>query len=133
MITKTNQTSKYMNEAVRDALHLIRIGESAILYSSIDVKSLENLFGKDNLMVIHLTSAEAMNKFDYNGQLWFVSYSEAILKVMAYADAKLYILHDMGVKLSKREKSEFLHLTSKSEVERKFWKIYDRYCEDFED
>lgn len=133
MITKENQTSRYMNEAVRDALHLIRIGESAILYSPIDVKLLENLFGKDNLMIIHLTSAEAMAKFGYNGQLWFVSYSEAILNVMAYADAKLYILHDMGVKLSKREKSEFLHLTSKSEVEHKFWKIYDRYCENFED
>lgn len=132
MITKNNQTSKYMNEAVRDALHLIRIGESAILYSSIDVKSLESLFGKDNLMIIHLTPAEAINKFDYNGQLWFVSYSEYILNIMAYADSKLYILHDMGIKLSKREKSEFLHLTSKSEVERKFWEIYDRYCEDFE-
>ena len=133
MITKENQTSKYLNEAVRDALHLIRIGESAILYSAIDVKSLETIFGKENLMVIHLTSAEAMAKFEYNGQLWFVSYSEAILNVMAYADAKLYILHDMGIRLSKREKSDFLRLTSKSEVERKFWKIYDRYCEDFED
>lgn len=133
MITKNNQTSRYMNEAVRDALHLIRIGESAILYSSIDVKSLESLFGKDNLMIIHLTSAESMKKFDYNGQLWFVSYSESILNIMAYADAKLYILHDMGVKLSKREKTDFLHLTSKTEVERKFWEIYDKYCENFED
>lgn len=133
MITKENQTSRYMNEAVRDALHLIRIGESAILYSVIDVKSLETLFGKDNLMIIHLNSAESMAKFGYNGQLWFVSYSEAILNVMAYADAKLYILHDMGIRLSKREKSDFLRLTSKSEVERKFWEIYDRYCENFED
>ena len=133
MITKENQTSKYLNEAVRDALHLIRIGESAILYSPIDVKSLENLFSKDNLMIIHLNSAEAMSKFGYNGQLWFVSYSESILNVMAYADAKLYILHDMGIKLTKREKTEFMHLTSKSEVERKFWEIYDKYCEDFED
>ena len=133
MITKTNQTKIYKNEVIRDAIRLIRQGESAFVYSKIDIMQINKIMGEDNLMIIHLNSAEAMSKFGYNGQLWFVSYSESILNVMAYADAKLYILHDMGIKLTKREKTEFMNLTSKSEVERKFWEIYDKYCEDFED
>ena len=43
MITKTNQTKIYKNEVIRDAIRLIRQGESAFVYSKI-LKKVITLF-----------------------------------------------------------------------------------------
>ena len=41
MITKTNQTSKYKNEVIRDAITLIRKGESAFVYSKYRIHNID--------------------------------------------------------------------------------------------
>lgn len=130
MITSVNQTKIYKNEVVRDAIRLIRKGESAFIYSELDVQSLIKIVGLDNLTIIKLEAEEAFRMFEYHGILYIVSYSEAILKTMAYAIEKIYILSDMGFRLSNPDKKYIKDSISCSEVERRFWKLYDKYSEE---
>ena len=130
MITKTNQTKIYKNEVIRDAIRLIRQGESAFVYSKIDIMQIEKIMGEDNLMIIQMSPAEANIRFEYNGELFIVSYNERILGTMAYAMKKLFILRDMGFKISNPDKKYIKSSLSKTEVERRFWELYDKYSED---
>ena len=66
MITKNNQTSKYKNEVIRDAIRLIRKGESAFVYSKLDIMQIEKIMGEDNLMIIQMSPVEANIRFEYN-------------------------------------------------------------------
>ena len=91
MITKTNQTKIYKNEVIRDAIRLIRQGESAFVYSKLDIMQIEKIIGQDNLMIIQMDSIEASIRFGYNGELFIISYNERILETMAYAMEKLFI------------------------------------------
>jgi len=127
MITRENQVKIYKNEVVKDAISLIQKGESAVVYSQVDVASLKNIFSEDNLMVIELSKSKALRWFGYDGVVYFVSYSEAIIEAMAYAIQKLYILEDMRLKLSHEEKRNMLKQTTKPAVERMFWTLYDKY------
>ena len=104
MITKTNQTKIYKNEVIRDAIRLIRQGESAFVYSKIDIMQIEKIMGEDNLMIIQMSPVEANIRFGYNGELFIISYNERILETMAYAMEKLFILRDMGFKISNTDK-----------------------------
>lgn len=130
MITKTNQTSKYKNEVIRDAIRLIRKGESAFVYSKLDIMQIEKIMGEDNLMIIQMDSIEASIRFGYNGELFIISYNERILETMAYAMEKMFILRDMGFKISNPDKRYIKSSLSKTEVERRFWELYDKYSED---
>ena len=130
MITKNNQTSKYKNEVIRDAIRLIRKGESAFIYSKLDIMQIEKIIGQDNLMIIQMDPIEANMRFGYNGELFIVSYNERILEIMAYAMEKLFILRDMGFKISNPDKKYIKSSLSKTEVERRFWELYDKYSED---
>ena len=130
MITKTNQTKIYKNEVIRDAIRLIRQGESAFVYSKIDIMQIEKIMGEDNLMIIQMSPAEANIRFEYNGELFIVSYNERILGTMAYAMEKLFILRDMGFKISNPDKKYIKSSLSKTEVERRFWELYYKYSED---
>ena len=130
MITKTNQTKIYKNEVIRDAIRLIRQGESAFVYSKIDIMQIEKIMGEDNLMIIQMSPAEANIRFEYNGELFIVSYNERILGTMAYAMGKLFILRDMGFKISNPDKKYIKSSLSKTEVERRFWELYDKYSEE---
>lgn len=130
MITKTNQTKIYKNEVIRDAIRLIRQGESAFVYSKIDIMQIEKIMGEDNLMIIQMSPAGANIRFEYNGELFIVSYNERILGTMAYAMEKLFILRDMGFKISNPDKKYIKSSLSKTEVERRFWELYDKYSED---
>lgn len=130
MITNVNQTKIYKNEVVRDAIRLIRKGESAFVYSELDIQTLIKIFNADNLMIITLDKHEANKVFGYDEELYIVSYSEAIIEVMAYAIEKIYILSDMGLKLSNLDKKYIKDSISRSEVERRFWKLYDKYSEE---
>ena len=53
-----------------------------------------------------------------------------ILETMAYAMEKLFILRDMGFKISNPDKKYIKSSLSKTEVERRFWELYDKYSED---
>lgn len=130
MITKTNQTSKYKNEVIRDAIRLIRKGESAFVYSKLDIMQIEKIMGEDNLMIIQMDSIEASIRFGYNGELFIISYNERILETMAYAMEKMFILRDMGFKISNPDKRYIKSSLSKTEVERRFWELYDKYSEE---
>lgn len=130
MITKTNQTKIYKNEVIRDAIRLIRQGESAFVYSKLDIMQIEKIIGQDNLMIIQMDSIEASIRFGYNGELFIISYNERILETMAYAMEKLFILRDMGFKISNPDKRYIKSSLSKTEVERRFWELYDKYGED---
>ena len=130
MITKTNQTKIYKNEVIRDAIRLIRQGESAFVYSKIDIMQIEKIMGEDNLMIIQMSPVEANIRFEYNGELFIVSYNERILRTMAYAMDKLFILRDMGFKISNPDKKYIKSSLSKTEVERRFWELYDKYSEE---
>ena len=130
MITRTNQTKIYKNEVIRDAIRLIRQGESAFVYSKLDIMQIEKIMGEDNLMIIQMSPAEANIRFEYNGELFIVSYNERILGTMAYAMEKLVILRDMGFKISNPDKKYIKSSLSKTEVERRFWELYDKYSED---
>ena len=130
MITKTNQTKIYKNEVIRDAIRLIREGESAFVYSKLDIMQIEKIMGQDNLMIIQMNPIEASIRFGYNGELFIVSYNERILGTMAYAMEKLFILRDMGFKISNPDKKYIKSSLSKTEVERRFWELYDKYSED---
>lgn len=130
MITKTNQTKIYKNEVIRDAIRLIRQGESAFVYSKLDIMQIEKIIGQDNLMIIQMDSIEASIRFGYNGELFIISYNERILETMAYAMEKLFILRDMEFKISNPDKRYIKSSLSKTEVERRFWELYDKYSED---
>ena len=117
MITKTNQTKIYKNEVIRDAIRLIRQGESAFVYSKIDIMQINKIMGEDNLMIIQMSPVEANIRFEYNGELFIVSYNERILGTMAYAMEKLFILRDMGFKISNPDKKYIKSSLSKTEVE----------------
>ena len=130
MITKTNQTTIYKNEVIRDAIRLIRQGESAFIYSKLDIMQIEKIIGQDNLMIIQMDPIEANMRFGYNGELFIVSYNERILEIMAYAMEKMFILRDMGFKISNPDKRYIKSSLSKTEVERRFWELYDKYSED---
>ena len=130
MITKTNQTKIYKNEVIRDAIRLIRKGESAFVYSKLDIMQIEKIMGKDNLMIIQMNPVEANIRFGYNGELFIISYNERILETMAYAMEKLFILRDMEFKISNPDKRYIKSSLSKTEVERRFWELYDKYSED---
>ena len=130
MITKTNQTKIYKNEVIRDAIRLIREGESAFVYSKLDIMQIEKIIGQDNLMIIQMDSIEASIRFGYNGELFIISYNERILETMAYAMEKLFILRDMGFKISNPDKRYIKSSLSKTEVERRFWELYDKYSEE---
>lgn len=130
MITKTNQTKIYKNEVIRDAIRLIRQGESAFVYSLLDVKQIKKIMGADNLDIIVLNRDESKTYFDYNGILYIVSYNEKILETMALAVEKIYILSDMGFRLSKQDKQYLKNSLSRTEVERRFWELYDIYTEE---
>ena len=130
MITKTNQTKIYKNKVIRDAIRLIRQGESAFVYSKIDIMQIEKIMGEDNLMIIQMSPVEANLRFGYNGELFIISYNERILETMAYAMEKLFILRDMGFKISNPDKRYIKSSLSKTEVERRFWELYDMYTEE---
>ena len=130
MITRTNQTKIYKNEVIRDAIRLIRQGESAFVYSKLDIMQIEKIIGQDNLMIIQMNPIEASIRFGYNGELFIISYNERILETMAYAMEKLFILRDMGFKISNPDKKYIKSSLSKTEVERRFWELYDKYSED---
>ena len=130
MITKTNQTKIYKNEVIRDAIRLIRQGESAFVYSKLDIMQIEKIMGKDNLMIIQMNPVEANIRFGYNGEVFIISYNERILETMAYAMEKLFILTDMGFKISNPDKKYIKSSLSKTEVERRFWELYDKYSEE---
>ena len=130
MITRTNQTKIYKNEVIRDAIRLIRQGESAFVYSKLDIMQIEKIMGQDNLMIIQMNPIEASIRFGYNGELFIVSYNTKILEIMAYAIEKLFILRDMGFKISNPDKRYIKSSLSKPEVERRFWELYDKYSEE---
>ena len=130
MITKTNQTKIYKNEVIRDAIRLIRQGESAFVYSKLDIMQINKIMGEDNLMIIQMDPVEANIRFGYNGELFIISYNERILETMAYAMEKLFILRDMEFKISNPDKRYIKSSLSKPEVERRFWELYDKYSED---
>ena len=50
MITKTNQTNLYTNEVIRDAIKIIRKGESAVLYYRHDIEQVIKAFGKEKFV-----------------------------------------------------------------------------------
>ena len=130
MITRTNQTTMYKNEVIRDAIRLIRQGESAFVYSKLDIMQINKIMGEDNLMIIQMDPVEANIRFGYNGELFIISYNERILETMAYAMEKLFILRDMEFKISNPDKRYIKSSLSKPEVERRFWELYDKYSED---
>lgn len=130
MLNTKLRTNRYMNEVVSDAIRLIRKGESAFVYSLLDVKQIKKIMGADNLDIIVLNRDESKSYFGYNGILYIVSYNEKILETMALAVEKIYILSDMGFRLSKRDKQYLKNSLSRTEVERRFWELYDIYTEE---
>ena len=130
MLNTNLRTNRYMNEVVSDAIRLIRKGESAFVYSLLDIKQIKKIMGADNLDIIVLNRDESKSYFGYNGILYIVSYNEKILETMALAVEKIYILSDMGFRLSKRDKQYLKNSLSRTEVERRFWELYDIYTEE---
>lgn len=133
MITKDNQTNVYLNSIIRDAIHLIRKGESAIIYAKTDVIQLIKIFGEDNIHIEFVSNEKAKELFDCDMSLYFISYSNEILKRMAelisYMEDKLFILKDMGFNLTKDEIKHMKDLHTKSDIEHYFWTLYDRYTD----
>lgn len=131
MITTKNQTAQYTNAATRDAISLIRKGESAWLYSETDVNVIKKIFGADKVQIIKLDKEQALKKFGYDDVLYLVSYTDDVLEVMAYAVYKLYILRDMELEISRKDQQYIKHSLTKTEVERKFFELYDKYTSEY--
>lgn len=127
MLLKTNQTTIYQNDIIKDAIRLIRQGECAFVYHILDINNIVKIIGRDNLKIITMNRTEAKHRFDWDDILYIVSYNDDILDTMALAVEKLYILKDMGFKISNPDKKYIRQSLSRVEVERRFWELYDKY------
>ena len=128
MITKTNQTNLYTNEVIRDAIKIIRKGESAVLYYRHDIEQVIKAFGKEKLQIYR---AKANTLFpDMEMDVYFVSYKDEIILTLAYAKEKLAFFKDAEIHISQEEKYYLLNLPSKVQIETYFWTLYDKYTEE---
>lgn len=129
MITKPNQTNLYINTATRDAIRVVREGESAVLYYPHDVKQLIKAFGRENLSIYAIKANH--NCLSYEVDAYFISYKQEKLLAMIYAKKKLAFFKDAGIHIAKEEKQTLMNLTTKPQIETFFWTLYDKYTADY--